>query len=155
MRRIRWSCEGLTSVHNKYTGYTLKHLLLRHMYNLPLLVLLCYAQALCSETSYCYCCVSRSTEWSYWMKPRTVLCGALYTACVDASRMVFWDRSQMPWVNTALLPTDLEKSVLHRRWSRHPPNSTWNNRRTGAMINFWRLYSCIPPTVIKVFCWMV
>ena len=24
------------SVHNKYTGYTLKHLLLRHMYNLPL-----------------------------------------------------------------------------------------------------------------------
>ena len=36
MRRIRWSCEGLTSVHNEYTGYTLKHLLLRHMYNLPL-----------------------------------------------------------------------------------------------------------------------
>ena len=24
------------SVHNKYTGYTLKHLLLRHMYNLSL-----------------------------------------------------------------------------------------------------------------------
>ena len=24
------------SVHNEYTGYTLKHLLLRHMYNLPL-----------------------------------------------------------------------------------------------------------------------
>ena len=24
---------------------------------------------------------------------RTVLCGALYTACVDASRMVFWDCS--------------------------------------------------------------
>ena len=24
---------------------------------------------------------------------RTVLCGALYTACVDTSRMVFWDRS--------------------------------------------------------------
>ena len=41
----------------KYTGYVLKHLLLRHLYNLPLPVLLCYAQALCSETSYCYCCV--------------------------------------------------------------------------------------------------
>ena len=27
------------SVHNEYTGYTLKHLLLRHMYNLPLLKL--------------------------------------------------------------------------------------------------------------------
>ena len=26
---------------------------------------------------------------------RTVLCGALYTACVDASRTVFWDRSRM------------------------------------------------------------
>ena len=36
MHRIQWSCEGLTSVHNEYTGYTLKHLLLRHMYNLPL-----------------------------------------------------------------------------------------------------------------------
>ena len=33
----------------------LKHLLLRHMYNLPLLILLCYAQALRSETPYCYC----------------------------------------------------------------------------------------------------
>ena len=33
----------------------LKHLLLRHMYNLPLLILMCYAQALRSETSYCYC----------------------------------------------------------------------------------------------------
>ena len=42
------------SVHNEYTGYLLKHLLLRHMYNLPLPVLLCYAQALRSETSYCY-----------------------------------------------------------------------------------------------------
>ena len=30
------------SVHNEYTGYTLKHLFLRHMYNLPLLVLMCY-----------------------------------------------------------------------------------------------------------------
>ena len=25
------------------------------------------------------------------LHPRTVLCGALYTACVDASRTVFWD----------------------------------------------------------------
>ena len=33
----------------------LKHLLLRHMYNFPLPILLCYAQALSSETSYCYC----------------------------------------------------------------------------------------------------
>ena len=24
---------------------------------------------------------------------RTVLCGALYTACVDTNRTVFWDRS--------------------------------------------------------------
>ena len=42
MHRIWWSCEGLTSVHNKYTGYTLKHLLLRYMYNLPLPMLMCY-----------------------------------------------------------------------------------------------------------------
>ena len=97
MRRIRWSCEGLTSVHNEYTGYLLKHLLLRHMYNLPLLVLMCYAQALRSETSYCYCyCCSDVCPVTdcvcVWLS-RTVLCGALYTACVDASRTVFWDRS--------------------------------------------------------------
>ena len=30
------------SVHNEYTGYALKHLFLRHMYNLSLPVLMCY-----------------------------------------------------------------------------------------------------------------
>ena len=83
------------SVHNKYTGYTLKNLLLRHLYNLPLPVLRCYVPEPCTATTALaaiaatalllllldYCC------------SRPVLCGALYTACVDASRMVFWDRS--------------------------------------------------------------
>ena len=42
------------SVHNEYTGYTLKPLLLRHMYNLLLPVLMCYLLKLGdSETSYC------------------------------------------------------------------------------------------------------
>ena len=92
MHRIWWSCEGLTSVHNKYTDVLLKHLLLRHMYNLPLPILMCYAQALRSETSYCYC--DRVTlSACVRVCPRTVLCSALYTACVDASRTVFWDRS--------------------------------------------------------------
>ena len=80
------------SVHNEYTGYLLKHLLLRHMYNLLLPILMCHAQALRSETSYCYC-VSVSLSLHVSVLCRTVLCGALYTACVDASRMVFWDRS--------------------------------------------------------------
>ena len=31
--------------------------------------------------------------WVSFLTLRTVLCGALYTACVDASRTVFWDRS--------------------------------------------------------------
>ena len=92
MRRIRRSCEGLTSVHNKYTGYTLKHLLLRHMYNLSLPMLMCYVlkpSALRLPTG----------KDVHWRMPRdrllshTVLCGVLYTACVDASRTVFWDRS--------------------------------------------------------------
>ena len=39
------------SVHNKYPGYTLKHLLLRHMYNLPLLVLMCYTLEPCAATA--------------------------------------------------------------------------------------------------------
>ena len=80
----------------------LKHLLLRHMYNLPLPILLCYAQALRSETSYCYrdrvtpsaCVQVTLCECRVRIPiPHTVLCGALYTTCVDASRMVFWDRS--------------------------------------------------------------
>ena len=82
------------SVHNEYTGYTLKHLLLRPIYNLPLPILLCYAQALRSETSYCYYgyLSSAVTALSFSLS-HTVLCGALYTACVDASRTVFWDHS--------------------------------------------------------------
>ena len=86
MRRIRWSCEGLTSVHNEYTGYLLKHLLLRHMYNLLLPVLMCYAQALRSETSYCYyyycvftrvsrvweCAVAYWTSWNFWNKTERI-----------------------------------------------------------------------------------
>ena len=91
MRRIRWSCEGLTFVHNEYTGYTLKHLLLRHMYNLPLPMLMCYMlkpYALRLPTGGC-------SLVKCWLPNalHTVLCGDLYTACVDASRTVFWDHS--------------------------------------------------------------
>ena len=59
---IPFACVGSgdpVRVLRLYTTNTLdcplKHLLLRHMYNLPLPVLMCYAQALRSETSYCYC----------------------------------------------------------------------------------------------------
>ena len=59
---IPFACVGSgdpVRVLRLYTTNTLdiflKHLLLRHMYNLRLLVLMCYAQALRSETSYCYC----------------------------------------------------------------------------------------------------
>ena len=44
-----------------------------------------YALRLLTATATAACvCVSER---------HTVLCGALYTACVDASRMVFWDHS--------------------------------------------------------------
>ena len=33
----------------------------------------------------------------------TVLCSALYTACVDTSRTVFWDRSVLHWLEKALI----------------------------------------------------
>ena len=59
---IPFACVGSgdpVRVLRLYTTNTLdvflKHLLLRHMYNLPLPILLCNAQALRSETSYCYC----------------------------------------------------------------------------------------------------
>ena len=54
----------------------LKHLLLRHMYNLPLPLLLCYAQALRSETSYCYCDLSVS------LKSVALYCAVLYILLV-------------------------------------------------------------------------
>ena len=84
------------SVHNKYTGCPLKHLLLRHMYNLPLPILLCYAQALRSETSYCYCdhvtlsaCLSVSALLCV-----TLYCAVLYILLVyTLVERYFWDRS--------------------------------------------------------------
>ena len=141
MRRIRWSCEGLTSVHNEYTWYTLKHLLLRHMYNLPLPVLLCYAQALCSETSCCYDCASKSA--SEWVCPCTVLCGALYTACVDARRTVFWDCSI--WLRR------------EKGWTSHSPDFIWSNYHThtlnspGSELPFVELHGDIR---IRINCWI-
>ena len=58
---VPFACVGSSDpvrVLRLYTTNTLdvllKHLLLRHMYNLLLPILLCYAQALRSETSYCY-----------------------------------------------------------------------------------------------------
>ena len=60
------------------------------------------AQALRSETPNYYCC------------SRTVLCGALYTACVDASRTVFWDRSLTDRVALVMSGTCIpEKSTFH------------------------------------------
>ena len=81
------------SVHNEYTGSTLKHLLLRHMCNLAATdANVLRAQALHSETSYWRMFSGQvlTRECSL----HTVLCGDLYTACVDASRTVFWDRSK-------------------------------------------------------------
>ena len=73
------------SVHNKYTGYTLKHLLLRHMYNLslPNLCAMCSslrALRLPTVTE----CVKLSVRVSL-----ALYCVVLYiAACVDTSRTV-------------------------------------------------------------------
>ena len=81
-----------TSVHNEYTGYTLKHLLLRHMYNLSLPNLCATCSSLVTlrlPTVDPY-----SAEVPGEMRSHTVLCDGL-CACVDASRTVFWDRSHI------------------------------------------------------------
>ena len=93
MRRIRWSCEGLTSVHNEYTGYTFEAFIAETYVQLAVTdANVLRAQALCSETSYWWM-LSGQVLTGECMHAHTVLCGDLYTACVDASRMVFWDRS--------------------------------------------------------------
>ena len=94
MRTIRWSCEGLTSVHNEYTGYTLKHLLLRHMYNLSLPKLcatLLVGSLLRAPVLEC--------DWlANWLRLTlfSLYCTVPYiAACVDVSRTVFRDRSSI------------------------------------------------------------
>ena len=77
------------------------------MYNLSLPMLMCYVlkpYALRLPTGGCYpaeCWHSNglgltAVFLSYSVSPlHTVLCDDLYTACVDASRTVFWDRSKL------------------------------------------------------------
>ena len=91
MRRIRWSCEGLTSVHNDYTGWSLKHLLSRHMYNLPLPIYVLLYPLLMRNS--CWLLVSGSLVGEYPSECPVLYCTVSYiAACVDASRTVFWDR---------------------------------------------------------------
>ena len=80
-RRIRWSCEGLTSVHNEYTGWSLKHLLLRHMYNLSLPNLHATLQACLNWLRWAGApdWSVPVTEWVCYWACRTVLYGALYS----------------------------------------------------------------------------
>ena len=84
------------SVHNEYTGYTLKHLLLRHMYNLSL-PNLC---ATCSSLATLRLPTAGVTDcYSLLFDSLSSLLCALYcavpytAACVDASRTVFSDHS--------------------------------------------------------------
>ena len=82
MRRIRWSCEGLTSVHNEYTGYSLKHLLLRHMYNLSL-------SNLCATLLNAPLSLESTCGITLALR-----CAVPYmAACVVISGTVFWDHS--------------------------------------------------------------
>ena len=67
------------------------------MYNLPLPMLKCYVlKPYALRLPTCWSAVLGSTAWR--TRPNalyTVLCGDLYTVCVDASRTVFWDRSYL------------------------------------------------------------
>ena len=85
MRRIRWSCECLTFVHNEYTWYTLKHLLLRHMYNLSLL-------KLCATLLVDPLLLVLVLECD-WLTVALYCAVPYIAACVDVSRTVFRDRS--------------------------------------------------------------
>ena len=76
------------------------------MYNLPLPMLMCYVlkpYALRLPTGGCSPVKCLHSNASRLTTAHTVLCGDLYTACVDASRMVFWDRSVLCWPGKALI----------------------------------------------------
>ena len=64
--------------------------------------------------------------------PCTVLCSALYTACVDASRMVFWDRSLLTYLlfraNKFILTIDewTEEKLLEK-WMKKDADRLWES----------------------------
>ena len=87
-RRIRWSCEGLTSVTQQIHWMRLKHLLLRHMYNLslPNLCATLLVSLLCLRVYWRLLC--------YKMSVSTLYCAVPYIAtCVDVSGRYFRDHS--------------------------------------------------------------
>ena len=92
IHRIRWSCEGLMSVHNELHWISFEAFIAETYVQLAATdANVLRAQALCSETSYS---LVRCPGLNWLANAsHTVLCGDLYTACVDTSRMVFWDRS--------------------------------------------------------------
>ena len=85
---IRWSCEGLTSVTQQIHWIHLKHLLLRHMYNLSLLNLMCYSTRCSALTESVLAhpltlVYSRLTDFALY-------CAVPYiAACVDVSERCF------------------------------------------------------------------
>ena len=97
VRRIWWSCEGLTSVHNEYTGWSLK---LRHMYNLSLPNLRATLQAclnrLCWVVAPDCMLVTERVLLRVCVRPVLYCTVSYIAACVDASGTVFWDRPRDP-----------------------------------------------------------
>ena len=82
------------------------------MYNLSLPNLCALLKPYGSETSYC-CSLASATVNPCKCKcqcqcqcAHTVLCGALYTACVDASTTVFWDRSTLCCMSVHVIPCE-------------------------------------------------
>ena len=78
------------SVHNEYTGYTLKHLFLRHMYKLPLPMLMCYVlkhyalrlpTGRCSLVE-CQCSNALTLTVSYTTLALTLYCVVVYILLV-------------------------------------------------------------------------
>ena len=91
--RIWWSCQGLTSVSQWIHWMQLKHLLLRHMYNLSLLNLCAtlLVDLLCWRA---YWQLRLNSLTLCWPTDLTLYCAVLYiVACVDVSRTVFRDHS--------------------------------------------------------------
>ena len=77
----------------------MKHLLLRHMYNLLVPMLMCYAlKPYALRLPTCWSAVLGPTDWR--LCPRVCVCLTLYcavlyiAACVDTSRTVLWDHSE-------------------------------------------------------------
>ena len=154
MHRIQWSCEGLTSVHNKYTGYTFEAFIAETYVQL----VATGSNVLLAQAWWLWDFLLLIWLWRVlllecvWQNAPTLYCVVPYiAACVDISRTVFWDRSKTSlgmirsdeykykfWIISMLEMSEMPKQV----WSLWNLWANWENC-SFLLPNWLKLDNCV------------